>query len=105
MSLLKVNNKNIGEIISDESNKLKVNEGILSANLPKGFYILNFLALNKSVNIQVAKLVEWGSSKQLIDNDTKTICSLPANSQSPVSLSNDFTKTEDDNSYRISLKL
>lgn len=53
---------------------------------------MRFLALNKTITIEVAKLNKWGNSEQLIDDDTRTIYSLPVKSKDPVSLPNDFNK-------------
>lgn len=89
----------------NETDRLRFDDNKLHASLPKGQYTLRFFLLNKNITINVAKLAQWGSSQQLIDNDTKTIYSLPANSKDPVTLPNDFNKNQEGDSYKISLKL
>lgn len=80
------------DVISNESNRLSFDNNRLHFSLPKGSYILFFLALDKQIKIEVTKLEQWGASKILIDNETRTIYNLPAQTQDPVSLPNDFNK-------------
>ena len=75
-------------VLSNETERLRFDDNKVHVSFPKGLYILKFLSLNR-----------------YIDNDTRTIYSLPVNSKDPVSLPNDFNKNIEGDLVKISLKL
>ena len=73
MTLLKFDESNHNNVISDETHRLKFDGNLLRASLPKGYYLLQLYAVGRKTTIEVAKLSPWGASKQFIDRDTRTI--------------------------------